>query len=227
MDPVIVKMEKSADGQGYRITSTIPETIAVNGYEEESADREIALEQLNSLYCYMCETCTKVFSETCHEEGHTRSNTSINPLQDKEYTTNVTKGVTCKPSHDPQPCSHKEEKMCTYCPEQCSKNDKRATNWRIPEFGKPFSCIYCPQVFTRKAELVIHERVHTHENTMSCTYCPRVFSRKCSLEAHERTHIDPYDSKPFPCMYCEKSYKYRGSVRIHYERVHKGDINTL
>ena len=228
MDGVIVKMEIAALDEGYEIFPTNSEDIASNGVDGDDSGSEEASDQLNSVYCFLCETCTKAFSETCHEEGHKCSPISFDPFSGgRDDFGSLVKTIANGPKSDLQPCLHNKEKTCTYCPNQCSKTSKLVKNWRTPEFGKPFSCINCSQSFPTKSELVLHERIHTNDSTLSCTYCPRVFSRKCSLEAHERSHMDAYDVKPFPCRYCEKSYKHKRSLSIHSDRVHGEDIKTL
>lgn len=65
---------------------------------------------------------------------------------------------------------------------------------------------------------------HVAIQLRTCPYCPRVFTTptwKQKLDRHIRMHIG---DKPFQCPHCAHKSNRKDNLRMHIDKMHKGDI---
>ena len=129
-------------------------------------------------------------------------------------------------------------------------NERKLKFHGIKHGIKPFSCDQCPKAYNSQRFLDDHKRTHTNERPFKCGICNASFTSSMRLDYHAFTHSDykypckicgkvfkrkedlvwshmgvHSDARPFKCPLCDKTYKYRSSLRLH-NRSHTGEKVT-
>ncbi|KAH9397517.1 Strongly-conserved Zn-finger binding protein (TFIIIA) [Tyrophagus putrescentiae] len=123
------------------------------------------------------------------------------------------------------------EHRCPVCARPFGKKEnlKRHFLLRHPSAKPYFSahqCRYCPQAFPTRPALEEHRvAVHRLNNTLKCDQCEATFSRNVRLQDHRGRHHSgggaPEEAavaaavRPFPCPFCECTYKQVVQLRMH------------
>ncbi len=134
------------------------------------------------------------------------------------------------------------EHRCPVCARAFGKKEnlKRHFVLRHPT-AKPYfaaqQCRYCPAAFPTRPALEAHwVAVHRLNNKLRCDQCEKTFSRNFRLQNHRRRHHHspgaPEEAaagagaaalaaavKPFPCPFCECTYKQVSQLKMHL-RIH-------
>ncbi|XP_058118764.1 zinc finger protein 14-like [Anopheles ziemanni] len=113
----------------------------------------------------------------------------------------------------------------TYECKECSKTFQQVVSYRrhVNRWHKPlknYACNICNMTFNLKVTLNGHQRVHSNEQPYVCRTCPKRFKSTSARRAHELTHT----GIRFSCELCDKSYRYKGLLNMHYKKDHNGAI---
>lgn len=83
---------------------------------------------------------------------------------------------------------------------------------------RPFVCDFCNSGFKTKARLRKHQKSHEDDKvtrrSVPCPICCKMMKSSKQLVAHMDTH-DEGPHNPFPCSFCNKTYKNFFSLNFH------------
>lgn len=103
--------------------------------------------------------------------------------------------------------------MCVYCKQVFAKQE--ILNAHMDEAHR-YSCLPCVKVFGTSSGLYSHKRMYHGtggKDLLECKICGKKVLSKARLEIHERSHSE---SRMFQCLQCNKSYKHKYSLDMHY-----------
>ncbi|KAK9752343.1 Zinc finger, C2H2 type [Popillia japonica] len=84
---------------------------------------------------------------------------------------------------------------------------------------KPFSCEVCGKRFKLKYHLTLHAIIHSRDNSQDSAYRQEIFTENSNRVLYETV---PTGDKPFSCEVCDKSFKLKNHLALHF-RVHRKD----
>ena len=143
---------------------------------------------------------------------------------------------------------HHPPVQCTVCKKFCvTPNTLDRHMYKHKE--RNMKCQYCKETFAFKSELEFHMANHQDEPTYNCKSCTKGFMRLSDLKEHEESHTDELlecpvqgctytaklkryiwihlktthakdDELPYPCKYCEQSFKFYEQRKRHYSNDH-------
>ena len=80
-----------------------------------------------------------------------------------------------------------------------------------------YDCFTCEQTFASKTSLNYHiEVVHNKTISLRCNICNKEYKHPLLLKSHMKVH----DEKEFKCKACDKSFRSKAQLNIHYRRKH-------
>ena len=79
-----------------------------------------------------------------------------------------------------------------------------------------YHCPRCDKIYSGKSGLQMHYQKHLGNYNYWCGECARGFAVKCHYEAHVAKH----EGRTFPCDLCEKRFKVKSSLQVHYREQH-------
>ncbi|XP_058118763.1 myoneurin-like isoform X2 [Anopheles coustani] len=82
---------------------------------------------------------------------------------------------------------------------------------------KEFLCTKCNMIFNNR-NYVVHQRVHSDVQPYACSKCTKRFKSSYARRTHELTHT----GIRFSCELCDKSYRYKSLLNMHYRKEHNG-----
>ncbi|XP_050092956.1 zinc finger protein 14-like isoform X2 [Anopheles aquasalis] len=80
-------------------------------------------------------------------------------------------------------------------------------------------CQICQKKFKDMDALKRHGRVHSTNTPYACSHCPKRFKSPFAKKSHEITH----SGVQFPCTICNKMYRYKSLLSMHYRKYHPAD----
>ena len=80
---------------------------------------------------------------------------------------------------------------------------------------KPYKCTLCKRAFAQSDNLKKHLQRHAGIKPHICNLCSLAFTDKGDLTKHIARSHDQDDAKSYECDKCEKSFKFKGNLRIH------------
>ncbi|XP_035790756.1 zinc finger and BTB domain-containing protein 17-like isoform X3 [Anopheles albimanus] len=80
-------------------------------------------------------------------------------------------------------------------------------------------CEICQKKFKDTDALKRHGRVHSSNAPYACSHCPKRFKSPFAKKTHEITH----SGIEFPCTLCNKVYRYKSLLSMHYRKSHSAE----
>ncbi|XP_050092978.1 zinc finger protein 58-like isoform X3 [Anopheles aquasalis] len=80
-------------------------------------------------------------------------------------------------------------------------------------------CQICQKKFKHKNALREHGRVHSSNTPYACSHCPKRFKSASTKRKHEITH----SAIQFSCTICNKVYRYKTLLSMHYRKCHPAE----
>ncbi|XP_071957799.1 histone H4 transcription factor-like [Antedon mediterranea] len=107
--------------------------------------------------------------------------------------------------------------------------------------AKQYACVVCGSLFSNRSKFFdhLHRQVAIELQQYQCSHCSKVYATERLLRDHIRSHINNYkcphcemtcpapsgvlkhirwrhsNEKPFPCQYCDLSFKTMSALRYH------------
>ncbi|KAJ8403820.1 hypothetical protein AAFF_G00346880 [Aldrovandia affinis] len=117
--------------------------------------------------------------------------------------------------------SHTQERLvaCPTCGCMFSSNTKFFDHiHRQAEPEESFVCEHCDKRFAN--ERLLRDHVRQHVNHIKCPLCDMTCASLASLKTHIK--FRHCDERPFPCDFCESSFKNQHDLRKHMETHNEG-----
>ncbi|XP_036392536.1 histone H4 transcription factor [Megalops cyprinoides] len=117
--------------------------------------------------------------------------------------------------------SHTQERLvaCPTCGCMFSSNTKFFDHiHRQAEPEESFVCEHCDKRFAN--ERLLRDHVRQHVNHIKCPLCDMTCTSLASLKTHIK--FRHCDERPFPCDFCESSFKNQHDLRKHMETHNEG-----
>ncbi|XP_062544311.1 zinc finger protein 267-like [Armigeres subalbatus] len=164
-----------------------------------------------------CQSCERVFFSVEYLQRHMENNhkqgLAKEPIRRKIYSKRSKEALDLL-----------EYKFkCSDCSALFRLKSSLSSHWKKNHSGLKFICEHCGISFKSKHDMLIHELyLHSTERPFACDLCEKRFHRKYDLANHRRSHTN---EKPYKCCHegCDKAYKTRPGVTIHYRNQHSGE----
>lgn len=190
-------------------------------------------ESANSVQCFYCKECNKLFQLKSELIEHQRWHSSEKAFFCKEcnqflnctsspwehlrtmHSGEITLYKLAEITFGSNPVDQSSKNIPLYCPEcnkLCKCNSELKRHRRMHTGERPFRCEECNKRFNYKSSLLEHFRVHSGEKPYVCTECNKCFRQGSTLNRHKKTHTG---EKPHKCEVCGKCFSARKGLKEH------------
>ena len=137
-----------------------------------------------SIRRYLCEICSKSFTQHTTLVAHLRAHKGIKPyiceVCSRPFTTNAYLKMHMR--------THTKERpyICQFCSRAFARADTLANHLTSHTGEAKYHCVYCPKHFRRLKSLKEHVFTHTGQRPYACPTCDRKFNNNGSRYAHSK-----------------------------------------
>ncbi|XP_035790768.1 zinc finger protein 836-like [Anopheles albimanus] len=115
-----------------------------------------------------------------------------------------------------------EQYQCEICLKMFNHASNRRDHiQRMHTKESKYECQICQKKFKHKNGLRDHGRVHSTNTPYACSHCPKRFKSSFAKKTHELTH----SGIQFPCTLCNKVYRYKSLLSMHYRKCHPAECS--